>query len=157
LTPDLLAGRPGDPDDDARVAASPLGKALKDALANYPDGRYRGRIFTTEGMADYLVWSLPSPAPVMVYSQVHVFPPRHWDDYTEVLFGFPGWRTVLDNERINLVVCQVDRKKLLEKLQADPDWTILLDQTDDPRQRGNRIFAALRKQPLESRPLDIAP
>jgi hypothetical protein len=100
-------------------------------------------------MGDYLVWSLPAKAPVLVYSHVHAFAPHYWDDYMETLFARPGWRTLLDRERVNLIICQVEqRQDLLNLLKADPEWDVILDQSEQPLNRWYRLFVALRKKPL---------
>lgn len=152
ITVDILAGKSPAADDDAkRLDINPLARGLKKGLQSYPEGRFRGAIFTPEAMGDYLVWSLPEKAPVMVYSHVHAFPPRYWDDYMEVLFAKPGWRRILDRERVNLVVASAEqRRDLFDKLNADPAWLVVLDPDDPANGRANRIFAALRKKPLEA-------
>jgi hypothetical protein len=150
ITQDLLDGNAPESMADAQALQNdPLATALAAGLQNYPDKKFHGRIFTLESMGDYLVWSLPPKAPVMVYSHVHVFPPDYWDDYMEVLVARPGWRTVLDRERVNLLICQIEqRQDLLDALKADPDWDVILDQSDEPLHRSYRLFAALRKKPL---------
>jgi hypothetical protein len=147
ITDDLLHGKPSS--DDETLKTSPLARALSEELKNYPGGVFQGNIFTPEEMGDYLVWSLPAKAPVIVYSHVHAFPPGWWEDYVEVLFGRSGWRGVLDRERVNLVICKMEhREELFEKLRNDPDWVILLDQSETPINRSQRLFAAIRKQPI---------
>lgn len=149
ITPELLAGQePASADDKAQLEKSPLYKPLKTAIGQFPDGRFRGVIFTPEAMGDYLVWSLPPKAPVMAYSHVHVFPPDYWEDYMEILFGLPGWKAVLDRHRVNLIVSTVERKDLLEKLKDDDGWEVVLDQSDQPSRGGQRLFVAVRKKPL---------
>jgi hypothetical protein len=149
ITPELLEGAAVAEADANLLNQSSLAKALAMGLKNYPGRKFQGRIFTSEVMGDYLIWSLPPKAPVMVYSHVHVFPPDYWDDYMEVLFAKPGWRRVLDRERVNLVVCQVElRQELLESLKDDPDWDVILDESEAPLNRWYRLFAALRKKPL---------
>lgn len=150
ITGDVLAGRAAaDAEEKKALFENPLSQALAEQIKNYPGGQFRGAIFTPEAMGDYLVWSLPPKAPVMVYSHVHFFPPRFWDDYMEILFGFRGWKTSLDKHNVNLVICQVEgREKLLERLSEDPDWVVFLDQSEQQRNRPYRLFAAIRKKPL---------
>ncbi len=150
ITDELLLGKDAEsPADQKTLSDNPLAKSLREGLKNYPSQRFRGGIFTAEAMGDYLVWSLPPKAPVMVHSHVHVFPPDYWDDYMEVLFARPGWRYVLDRHGVNLVVCQVEqRQDLLAQLKEDPDWVVILDQSEQPMNRWYRLFVALRKKPL---------
>lgn len=153
VTDELLKGLDPESADADRLTAHPLARALKDRLGAYPEGRFQGRIFTPEAMGDFLVWSLPPKAKVMAYSHVHVFPPDYWEDYMEILFARPGWKKVLDRHNVNLIICQVEqRQDLLEKLRDDPDWDIILDQSEVPMNRWYRLFAALRKKPLETLP-----
>jgi len=152
ITLDVLHGQKASAEGDEKLlSANPLAAALRTEFKKYPDGRFRGAIFTPENMGDYLVWSLPPPAPVMVYSHVHAFPPSRWEDYVEVLFGGPGWKGVLEREHVNLVVCHSNQgQKLFQKLIDDPEWTIILDQAVETTGRSDGLFAALRKTPLGS-------
>jgi len=151
ITPQLLDGADLSRSEDKVLKNDPLAKALAAGLKEYPSEKFHGCIFTPEAMGDYLVWSLPPKAPVLVYSHVHAFAPDFWDDYMEVLFARPGWRTVLDRERVNLIVCQVEqRHDLLKALRDDPEWDVILDQSEQPLNRWYRLFAALRKKPLRN-------
>jgi len=150
VTDDVLHGRAAAAaGDNQKLADNPLAQALATSLKTYPNGQFRGAIFVPEAMGDYLVWSLPAYAPVTVYSHVHVFPTRYWDDYREVLFGRPGWKTVLDRNDVNLVIAPIEQcRELFEKLKADPNWTVILEPTTETRHRSHRLFAVLRKTPL---------
>jgi hypothetical protein len=86
---------------------------------------------------------------VMVYSHVHVFPANYWDEYMEVLFAHPGWKRVLERHGVNLIISQVEqRQDLLDAVKADPEWDVILDQSQQPINRWYRLFVALRKSPL---------
>lgn len=149
VTENLLEGRADSAADTHLLEKSALYQGLRKGLASYAGGRFRGRMLTAEALGDFLIWSLPPKAPVLVYSHVHVFPEDFWEEYMEVLFARPGWRYVLDRHDVNLVVAQADsRQDLLVKLRDDPEWEIILDDTDRPINPQYRLFAALRKNPL---------
>lgn len=136
----------------AQIQAPPGAKAIWPELAqalaeNYPGGRFQGRIFASEVLGDYLLWSLPRENAVLVYSHVHVFPASHWEEYTRVLYGNPGWWEVLDRHRVNLVIVESDvRKALADELRKDPDWLVVPDAAN----KGNEVrpLVALRRRPL---------
>lgn len=147
ITQELLHGQASQ--DEESLKPNPLARALREQLKSYPGGVFQGNIFTPEEMGDYLIWSLPAKAPVMVYSHVHAFPAVLWEDYVEVLFGRSGWRKVLHREKVNLVICKIEqREELFEKLKHDPEWVVILDQSDEPVNRSQRLFAAMRKKPI---------
>jgi hypothetical protein len=136
----------------AQLQAPPGVKAvwpeLAQALAeNYPRARFTGRIFASEVLGDYLLWSLPRENAVLVYSHVHVFPASHWEEYARVLFGQPGWWEVLDRHRVNLVIVEPDvRQALADELRKDPDWLVVADASV----KGNEVrpLVALRRRPM---------
>jgi hypothetical protein len=128
-----------------------LAKGLK---AGYPDGQFRGRVFSTETQGDYLLWALPPEYPVMIYTHIHLFTPEHWRQIETVVLGQPGWRQILDQNGANLVVIEAGETypRLCALLRGDPDWLVVLDETGTgDRSRINpmtRRFVALRKKPL---------
>ncbi len=130
---------------------TPRTKALGDALAKYPDGRFTGRVFASEMAGDYLVWALPSEWPVLLFTHAHLFPAGHWGDGMQVKSGGPGWWELLDRHRVNLVIVETElHPALIANLRADPRWKVVLDEDNsttipDPRQR---LFIAIREVPL---------
>ncbi len=118
---------------------------------HYPEGKFRGMIFTSETAGDYLVWALPRNMPVFAYCHVHLFTPEHWQLVKIVRAGAPAWRQVLDRNKINMVVVEPDtNRRLRDLLYQDPDWQILHDETDDPGVVDPRtwLLIAVRKTPL---------
>ncbi len=77
-------------------------------LKDYPDGRFVGRIFASESLADYLLWALPPEQSVLVYSHVHLFPPIHWWHCLLIKFGTTQGKEVLDQLNVNLIVCEAE-------------------------------------------------
>src|SRR5439155_21597469 len=74
-TPWRLAETLRDPAGPSSARLPELARVLRQS---YPRGRFRGRIFASEVLGDYLLWALPAEFPVVIYSHVHVFSPKHW-------------------------------------------------------------------------------
>ncbi len=131
--------------------STPRTKALAEALAKYPGGRFTGRIFASEVTGDYLVWALPPEWPVFLFTHAHLFPADHWNEGMQVKAGGPGWWEILDRHRVNLVIVEAElHPNLIAKIRSDPRWGVVLDEDDsaevrDPR---HRLFIAIREVPL---------
>jgi hypothetical protein len=118
---------------------------------HYPEGKFRGPLFTSETAGDYLVWALPEEMPVFVYAHVHLFSWEHWQQVAAVRRGTKYWRAVLDHHKINLLVVEPELNlRLRELLYQDHDWQVLYDETDDARivDYRCRLLVAVRRQPL---------
>jgi len=124
--------------------------ALREALrAGYPDGQYRGPIFSSETQGDFLVWALPSDMPVLMFTHAHVFPFNYWESCRDVKAGNPGWREFLAQNRANLIVVEADsHEELADELRKDPDWVIVQDGENQPGKPAAHVIIALRKKPL---------
>ena len=128
---------------------------LADALKGYPHQRFQGRILAQDMLADYLVWSLPEKAPVLVYNHAHVFPETVWQDQITVLAGRPSWDAVLGRYQVNLVVFDpVMWPELAHRLRDDSAWRVIIDEGQNPTNdrrpdafRG-KLLVAVRKQPV---------
>jgi hypothetical protein len=146
-TPWQLAAQlrePGRPD------AAWLPELQKRLNASYPRQRFTGCVFASETLGDYLVWALPSQYPVFIYTHVHLFAPANWQACTLIRSASPGWRSMLDRFRINLVLVEPDQNpRLCAQLKQDTDWQVLLDETGlaTKRDRRNRFFLAMRVTP----------
>ena len=143
----LAAQLKANPDDKTQLFPE-LAAALR---SSYPDGRFHGAIFASEAQGDYLLWALPADYPVMLYTHVHLFSSRHWQECWTVKSGAGGWWEILDRHGVNLVVVEPDRHpNLAQALRADPAWQIVLDEAGlsskpDPM---TRQLIALRKHPV---------
>jgi hypothetical protein len=121
--------------------------ALRSELRQrFPDGRYRGAIFSSETQGDFLFWALPSDMPVLMFTHAHVFPPDHWEMCRHVKAANPGWREFLGRHRTNLIVVEADsHEELTADLRQDPDWVVV---HDGPAGGSGRVIVAVRKVPL---------
>jgi len=124
--------------------------AFDKAIRGYPDGRFQGAIFSSEVLGDYLLRVAPTGSPVLTYSHAHYFPREFWLDCLKVKFAADGWQDFLRRYHVNLIVIQPDYyDRFVQALRDDPDWIVV---QDDPaataRGAGDRLFIALRKQPV---------
>ena len=146
-TPWQLAEQLRKPDDPA-AAYLP---ELTETLAAYgPERRFRGRIFASETLGDYLLWTQPAETPVLVYSHVHLFSQEHWQDCLTVKWS-RGWSKPLDRYGVNLIVVEADlHPNLREWLLRDPEWKVVLDESGSPDKPDvrTRLFVAVRKKPI---------
>jgi len=124
--------------------------SLVEALRNYPDGRFQGRIFTSETLGEYFFHTSPPNADVMVCTHAHVFPVPHWRNCMAVKYAQGDWKNWLLLHRVNLIVIEADLYVVLaQEIRSDPAWQIIEDESSAvPRLPGNRRFVALRKTPL---------
>lgn len=117
---------------------------------DYPGGRFTGTIMATPMQGDFLMWALAPDVPV-TYSHMHLFHPDYWEELAVVGQGRVGWSDVLEKYRVNLVVVEAQYgPKLRDRLQHSKHWTILLDETDDPKKPVplTRQLIAIRNRPL---------
>ena len=146
-TPWELAREVKEPGSTSAEWAKPLAAILK---KSYPQGRFTGTIMATPMQGDYLMWALAPDVPV-TYSHMHLFHPDYWEELAVVGQGRPGWTDVLEKYRVNLLVIEAQYgPKLREQLQKTPGWTIVLDETEDPKKPValTRQLIAVRNSPL---------
>ncbi len=117
--------------------------ALAEALGNYPHQRFQGRMLVPFDLADYLLWSLPAKAPLLVYSQAQYFPEQHWQDQIRALSAaeaykakkkeekdWPSWQEILKRHGVNLIVIDAEEYIALAKaLRADPAWQLIVQES----------------------------
>jgi hypothetical protein len=123
---------------------------LRTALReNYPNGEYRGAIFSSETQGDFLIWALPTDLPVMMYTHAHVFGFDYWEACRNVKGGNPGWREFLASHGANLIIVEPDsHEELTDELLKDPDWLIIHNGPESPRNDKARVLVALRRNSL---------
>jgi hypothetical protein len=117
----------------------------------YPEGHFRGGIFTSETAGDYLVWALAPQTPLFIYTHVHLFPAQAWEDCVTIKHALPGWEEILKHHQVNLVVIEPELYPALRNaLYGDAAWQLLLDEFKWPGKRDPRarLLVAVRKVPL---------
>jgi hypothetical protein len=126
-------------------------QTLASGLRAYPHHEYHGVVFASETLGDYFAFILPQRTmPVFIDTHVHLFKPEQWQRTVLVKWAQPGWRELLDNWIVDLVVVEADLYlNLREALKRDADWLVVLDETGSPKKLNSncRLFVALRKTP----------
>ncbi|MCS6864423.1 MAG: hypothetical protein RMJ56_01355 [Gemmataceae bacterium] len=119
--------------------------------------RYIGRVFTSEVLGEYLLWSLPADTPVLMFNHAQLFPENYWADCLRVKSGGPGWWEFLDRMRVNVVVVEVAfHPALCEEIRHSTRWAVVLDESTIPARDGySRLFVAVRRP--EEAPRPVAP
>ncbi|MCS6976239.1 MAG: hypothetical protein NZM31_04395 [Gemmatales bacterium] len=128
--------------------------ALADWLRRYdPENKLPGRIFCTETQGDYLAWAGQGKLPIFMYTHVHLFSPRVWNDCQQVKMGSALWSDILDRYGVDIVLAEAELcPGLRQRLQQASDrWEIVVDETGDRRKRDRRgrILIAVRKLPAD--------
>ena len=89
-------------------------------LASHPD--LPGPMFAEYTFSSYLAFALPS-RPVWIDNRFHVYPPEHWEKYLAISSAKPGWETLLDADRINLLMLSLhSQPTLVEVGEASKQW-----------------------------------
>ena len=145
-TPWQLAEQLRKPDETASLPE------LTETLAAYgPEKRFHGRVFASETQGDYLLWSLPPETPVLLYTHVHLFAPKYYQNCQIVMRGGTGWEGFLAAYGVNLIAVEADQwPGLRAAVLGDTAWKVVLDESgkaDKPDVR-TRLFVAVRKKPI---------
>ncbi len=123
---------------------------LADWLNKHSPGKsLAGRIFCTETQGDYLTWAGEGKLPIFMYTHVHLFSPRVWNDCQQVKMGSASWSDILDRHDVDIILAEAELfPGLRRRLQTASDsWEIVVDETGDRRKRDRRgrILIAVRK------------
>lgn len=137
--------------DNTRVQAYPK---LDAVLAEWGDAnkKYRGCIWASESVADFLLWRLADEIPLVVYSHVHLFSADHWERHLQIARGQNEWETLLEDYQVNLVVFEPALwPQLAQKIRRSDNWTLLVDETRSPEKRNPRtqLLIAVRNKHVE--------
>ncbi|MCU1456667.1 MAG: hypothetical protein JWL73_759 [Actinomycetia bacterium] len=97
----------------------------------------RTRLLTTDAWAGYVIAKYWPHQPVFFDDRYDTYPVAQTRDYTKLLQGDPGWKAILDGNRIGLVVWPKDLP-LTQILAESPDWR---------RQPGDKLSAVFQRRP----------
>jgi hypothetical protein len=124
--------------------------ALRSELRQrFPDGQYRGSIFSSETQGDFLFWALPAETPVLMFTHAHVFSVDHWEMCRHVKAANPGWREFLAAHKANLVVVEADtHEELAVELRRGDEWVVVHDGQWTQAGSSSQVIVAIRKNPL---------
>ncbi len=73
----------------------------------------KGLVFNPQWWGDWLVWDGPAGLQPFVTSNIHLVPPRTWQDYMHVSQGITGWQQVLDRYGVQTLVVDRDKQPAL--------------------------------------------
>ncbi|WP_020468306.1 hypothetical protein [Zavarzinella formosa] len=115
----------------------------------FPDGKFKGVIFSSETQGDFLVWALPPEMPVTLFTHAHVFSKQHWDVCLNVKAGEPDALEILKRFDARLLIVETDTHgKLCQIIRDSEDWIVVVDEIPPPHPpdefRPER-FIAIRK------------
>jgi hypothetical protein len=105
------------------LGAAPPG--ITDAVRQLPAG---SRLMAHQPWGSWFEFAVPND-PVFVDSRIEIIPESVWKEYGEVGFAGAGWKDVLDNERVDVIVAAADWE-LLDTLRADPAWRVDYEDPD---------------------------
>lgn len=118
---------------------------------NYRDGKFTGRIFTSETQGDYLLWALAPEVRLFMYTHVHLFPAGIWQDCQHVKAGAADWEQILNDRDVKIIIVESELHPALRRrlLDAQDRWTILVDETSSTAKtdRRGRVLIAVRNTP----------
>lgn len=124
---------------------------LAHALSEYyPQGQFRGAIFSSELLGDYLLWGLAPETLIIAYSHAHLFTSAYWMHFRMTKAGMNGYDHFFNHYHVNMVVIEAELyPDLCRLLTRDPAWLIVLNETGTHKKLNRRghLLVALRKQP----------
>jgi hypothetical protein len=84
-----------------------------------------GRLFNTYNWGGYLLWALPE-YPVFIDGRTDLYSDEVINQWLQVMRAEPGWKQVLDENGINLIL--IEKGSFLNRmLLNDPDWTLIYE------------------------------
>lgn len=110
------------------AATTPLG--AKEHLLAHPRP---GMFFAPQWWGDWLHWQGPPGMQPFVTSNIHLVPPRVWQDYLQMLNAGGDWQRLLDRYAIATVITdKAEQPRLNARLREADDWQSVYD--DDQAQ-----------------------
>ncbi len=97
-----------------------------DIVANYPNGKFTGEIFTGPEQGDYLLAHLKVPTHVMLHSHAYTQDKISWNEYIVIRELGGAWWDLLERYQITLVMLP-PKAPLIGQLRNEKNWRILRD------------------------------
>jgi hypothetical protein len=89
-------------------------------LAAHPD--LPGALFAEYTFGSYLTYALPT-RPLWIDNRFNAYPPEHWETYQLLSSAGHNWETVLDEDRINLLMLsRHTQKNLVQAVEDRGEW-----------------------------------
>jgi hypothetical protein len=103
---------------DAYTSANPIRATTW--LASHPD--LPGEMFSDLSFSSYLIFALPS-RPVWIDTRFELYPVEQWQEYVSIEQTAPGWETILERYKINLLVLSpAGEPSLIQAAQGSHHW-----------------------------------
>lgn len=89
-------------------------------LADHPN--LPGPLFAEYTFSSYLAFALPSRL-LWIDNRFNAYPPEHWDKYQTVSSARSEWQSLLDIDKINLLLLSLHSQPILvQEVKASGDW-----------------------------------
>ena len=89
-------------------------------LADHPD--LPGPFFAEYTFGSYLTFALPSRL-LWIDNRFNAYPPEHWKKYQAISSGGPEWESLLDQDRVNLLMLSLNTQPaLVEAVEKSHAW-----------------------------------
>lgn len=125
LSRGVIGGKPRTPE---QLYGSSNPQQLVEYLGKNPP---RGLIFSPQSWGDWLVWQGPPGIQPFVTGNIHLAPPRVWQDYNQIASAAPNWPILIDRYRINTIVADKEHQEaLVKQLRENRQWTLRYDDDD---------------------------
>jgi len=103
---------------DAYDSANPINATAW--LTSHPD--LPGEMFSDLSFSSYLIFAVPS-RPVWIDTRFELYPVEQWQEYTSIAQAAPGWESVLEKYKINLLVLSpAGEPSLIQAAQSSGQW-----------------------------------
>ncbi len=109
---------------------------------------FRGVIFSSERLGEYLLWALPQErSPVMMFNHAQLFTPEYWQECLNVKYAEPGWHDILLKHDARLVIVEIGyQSELCRGLRQHAAWEVVIDEARLPKPWDAQLFVAVRRQ-----------
>ncbi len=119
----LLGARKRTPEQIYHRATSPV--RLTQALKKLP---VRGTIYTPQHWGDWILVHGPKQVRPWITSNIHLIPPRLWQDYVQVWQVHSGWDRVLQRHRISWAVVDKEmQRQLYRAMIQHRQWRVVYE------------------------------
>ena len=89
-----------------------------------------GPLFAEYTFSSYLTFALPS-RPVWIDNRFNAYPPEHWEKYQAITAAKPEWESVLEKDRVNLLLLSLHTQPALtEAVEESNEWCEQYRDTD---------------------------
>jgi hypothetical protein len=89
-------------------------------LEEHPD--LQGPLFAEYTFSSYLTFALPSRL-LWIDNRFNAYPPEHWSKYQTISSARPEWQSLLDKDKINLLLLSLHTQPfLVQEVIASGDW-----------------------------------